>query len=162
MAVKHKKDREKQYTKRKVREHLEGAVKRTFEDMAFLDITAVKGTNNISYGQVLYINILDPVNGAIGLYMPAGCKKKIIENIYSGEFESLKANEIDDCLLEMLNVLTGSFLNSLLGEKKKYNIDFPKVLFDESEVNIHSRGCMEFYFTAEEERFKVRIALKEK
>ena len=88
------------------------ATERTFSDMAFVDVTELEQPpEDTRYGQVLHIAFTLPVNGQMILYLPTPCKKLLVENIYSRNWEELKTSEIDDCLLELLNVLAGNFLH---------------------------------------------------
>ena len=70
----------------------------------------------------------------------------------------MKPIHIDDCLLEMLNVLAGSFLNSYYGEEVKYSLTFPEILFDDKEIDEGAKSHI-FYFDAEGIVFKVSISI---
>ena len=70
----------------------------------------------------------------------------------------MHATEIDDCLLEILNVIAGNFMTDLLGRDVKYNISLPAVNYDEEDIeNIGS--SQEIYFDAEGFVFRINVLI---
>lgn len=146
---------------KKIKESIILGVKKTFEEMAFINVIHLKkAENNIDFKHILYVDILEPVIGKIALYLPFECKKMIAENIYTKDLSELNTDEIDDCQLEILNVLVGNYLTFLYGGKKKYKIDLPKILFDENELHWKKSNSHLLYFDAEGVMFKVVIEFK--
>ena len=114
-----------------VKEALVNSTIQTFSDMAFLEVIEDFGENNDStYQNIVLIEILKPTYGSLYLLLPNELKNMITKNIYGDDFNNLKENDIDDCLLEILNVLAGNFLTSLFGNKAIYKIELPQVLID--------------------------------
>jgi CheY-specific phosphatase CheX len=144
----------------KMREALVTSVMKTLSDMAFIDAVEITNqTNGIIFSHIIHIFFFDPEEGEIALVLPTEAKKLIVENIYGQGWESLQAIEIDDCLLEILNVLAGNFLNELCGREAKHDISLPELLFDVHQIKESGEfSC--HYFDAEGVVFKVLIRLK--
>ncbi len=138
---------------------IESTIK-TFEEMAFIDVEHAPDDNGVTFSQILYIGILNPVKGGMALYLPYECKKNILENIYGDDFNNLASKEIDDCLLEILNVMAGRFLVELFAPGVRYRVDIPKVIFDEDGIELEGEKRLELYFNAEGDRFKVAVAVQ--
>lgn len=137
-------------------------VKKTYEEMAFIDVIEVTNKSiNKNFKHILYIDILEPIFGKIALYLSYECKKMISENIYSKEMKDLHIDEIDDCQLELLNVLVGNILLFYCKKEKNYKLDLPKILFDEKDIKWDKKKVKEYYFDAEGCNFKLLVELKE-
>ncbi len=144
-----------------MKEAVINGVKKTFEEMAFIDIDYVDDKKtDVNYKHILFVNILEPIFGKIALYLPYECKRLIIENIYSKDMKDLHADEADDCQLELLNVLVGNILSFLYKKKKKYKLDLPKILFDEFEIAWNKKNVNMYFFNAEGFNIKLLIDLK--
>ena len=136
------------------------AVERTFSDMAFIDVTELtEHSAKIDSSHIIHIYFHEPMEGEIALVLPSECKRMIVENIYGCDWRDLHATEIDDCLLEILNVLAGNFLDEYWGRDVKHDISLPELRFDENEIDAGS-GFTDFYFDAEGVPFKVSIRFK--
>ena len=123
------------YSDEEIKKAVEDAVIKTFAEMAFIDVVPTEeGDVTIDFGPILSISFSYPVHGGFILYLPNECKKQIVEDVFARDWEELSMSEIDDCLLELLNVLAGNFLHFLCGENIKYNMNFPEVLFDETDI----------------------------
>ncbi len=147
--------------KSKIKEAVINGVKKTFEEMAFIDVNNINGDPvKTNYSHILFVNILEPIFGKIALYLPYECKKKISENIYGKEMNELLVEESDDCQLELLNVLVGNILSFYYGKRKKYKLDLPKILFDEEEVKWNKKDTKKYYFDAEGCNFILLVELK--
>jgi len=133
------------------------SVVKTLSDMAFIDAVEMPDHGEqIVFSHVIHIDIYEPEKGEIALFLPSECKKLIIENIYGEDWSTLHATEIDDCLLEILNVLTGNFLNEYCGKDARHNISLPELLFDDAKIS-GNNGFVDFYFDAEGIPFRVSI-----
>ncbi len=133
------------------------AAARTFSEMAFIDVTeALKVPETLEYSQIIHISLFEPVKGEIALFLPADCKRMIVENIYGSDWTGLDAAEIDDCLLELLNVLAGNFLIEYCGTGVKHDISLPDLLFDDNELK---NGYQNFYFDADGINLKISIKI---
>jgi CheY-specific phosphatase CheX len=138
-------------------ESVVSSVVKTFADMAFIDVVETnEPEEDFHFSQIIHISIFEPGQGDIALYLPSECKKMIVENIYGSDWDSLHATEIDDCLLEILNVLAGNFLKNYCGKGIKHNISLPELLFDETEMS-RKNGFTDLFFDAEGNVFKISI-----
>ncbi len=145
--------------KEKIREAMIKAIESVFSEMVFIDTLHFDGKpEDFTFTQILYIDIVSPANGYIIAYIPLELRKTIVETIHSKDWDEMHATEIDDCLLEILNVIAGNFMTDLLGRGEKYNISFPAVNYDEEDIeNIES--SQEIYFDAEGSVFRINVLL---
>jgi hypothetical protein len=126
--------------------------------MAFVEVvpTGAPQPQEIPFSHLLYIRYDKPEEGAIVLYLSAPCKKMVVENIYGKPWESLQATEIDDCLLELLNVLAGNYLNERNGGDKKHHMSLPELLFDEKQIS-EGDDHRSMWFDAEGIPFRISL-----
>ncbi len=147
-------------TESRLRSAMTSSVVKTLSDMAFVDAVETPDPGEqIVFSHIFHIDIFEPEEGEIALFLPSECKKLIVENIYGKDWSTLHATEIDDCLLEILNVLTGNFLNEYCGKEAKHNISLPELLFDDAKIS-GSNGFADFYFDAEGIPFRVSICFE--
>lgn len=115
----------------KARQAMILAIVKTFSDMAFIETVEdpdPAGKDETPMEQnILIIDILKPISGSVMLYLPDNLKDKIILNVFAKDSSEVKENEKDDCLLEILNVLSGNFLNSYYGKVVGYKIELPQL-----------------------------------
>ncbi|WP_020612288.1 chemotaxis protein CheX [Sediminispirochaeta bajacaliforniensis] len=135
-------------TSDRIEKALINAIALTFADMSFLDVQPASDSGELEDGQLLHITFVAPISGGMILMLPLELKRQIVENVHAASWEDLTTAQIDDCLLELLNVLAGNFLQILFGEETKINLSFPEVLFERSEVN-HCERYSDYYFSAE-------------
>ena len=117
----------------KIHDSMNEAVMKTFGEMAFIDVIPMSA-ENVEHSQIMVLEITAPSRGVMFLLMPKECKQNVVENIHGDSWESLNPGQIDDCLLELLNVLGGNFLSYYYGENVTYSLSFPQVIFDDSEL----------------------------
>ena len=147
--------------KNNIKEAVIKGVQKTFEEMAFIDAIFIQNKKaEVNFKHILYVNVLEPIFGRFGLYLSFECKKILLENIYGKGLLELHTDEIDDCQLELLNVLVGNILSYFYKKKKRYTLDLPKIIFDEDEIKWNKRDIKEYYFNAEGYFFKLMIDLK--
>lgn len=144
-----------------MKDALDMAVAHTFGDMSFLDVQpALDEEPGAQDGQLLHISFLSPATGGMMLLLPLELKRQIVENIHAKPWEELNNTEIDDCLLELLNVLAGNFLQQMYGADTKVNLSFPEVLFARSEVE-HVGAYYDYSYNAEGIPLAVNVRLVE-
>ena len=136
------------------------ATQSTLGEMAFLDVIEAEQPQEFESGQLMFIEFYKPVHGRLLLDMPAEIKQAIVENIHASDWNDLSVNEIDDCLLELLNVLGGNFLRELEGGEVKVHLSFPSVLFSTEEIP-DLDSFWKFEFDAEGSPFTISLALHE-
>ncbi len=135
------------------------SITETFAQMAFVDVTLVEEESaDFQHSQIMHISILEPVLGGIALILPSECKQAIVENIYTDDWNTLHDDKIDDCLLEILNVIAGKFLTVFCGNDKMHAMSLPTMLFDKRKIDA-SHAYREFFFDAEGVPFKVSISV---
>lgn len=132
----------------------------TFAEMSFIDVISEENFEGlIEYTGIMGLDFSEPGKGCLIFYMTKECKKQIVENVYGEDWVKLNDMEIDDCLLEILNVLAGEFLKNLYGPEKKVSMSFPKLFFDDIEVSVDSTQY-DFIFNAEGAMFKAQVSIK--
>jgi len=147
-------------TESKITEAIIKTIESVFSDMVFIDTLHIDSKpESFNYTQILYIDILSPQAGFIIAYLPLELRKTIVETIHSTDWDDMHASEIDDCLLEILNVIAGNFMTELLGGDVKYNISFPAVNYDEEDIE-NLEKSQEVFFDAEGTIFRINIFLK--
>ncbi len=146
-------------TKNRIEEAMIKTIESVFSDMIFIDTLHVEDKpDSFDYTQILYIDIVSPQTGYIIAYLPLELRKTIVETIHSTDWDDMHASEIDDCLLEILNVIAGNFMTELLGRDIKYNISFPAVNYDEEDIENLNKS-QELFFSAEGPIFRINILL---
>jgi CheY-specific phosphatase CheX len=144
--------------KTRIYEAIHEATANTFAEMTFLDVLEDEEKQDFEAGQLLYIEFDKPMYGRLLLTMPLELKRMIVENIHAKDWEELSVSEIDDCLLEVLNVLAGNFLRALHREDIKVHLSFPHVMFSYDEIS--DLDSFELYrFNAEGIPFTISLAL---
>jgi len=138
------------------RSALERTVVESFSEMAFIDAVPTQ-PGEIAVSHIMHLQFSGPESGELVLHLPHGCKQRIVENIYGEDWNNLHSSEIDDCLLELLNVIAGNFLQVLFGDTTTYDISLPQLLFDDSKL----RGeFVECFFDAEGDLMKSSFRIR--
>ena len=144
----------------KIRDAFVTATQETFSDMAFIDVEATEARDGaLGLSHVTYLTFSEPESGAVALFLPYDCKRLIVENIYGAEWESVGAEAIDDCLLELLNVLAGEFLAEFFGADRRREVSLPTLLFDESSITDDGGKFTSYHFEAEGIPFKAALRM---
>ncbi len=143
----------------KIREAIIKTIEFVFSEMIFIDTLHIdEKPENFTFTQILFIDIISPLDGYIIAYLPLELRKTIVETIHSTAWEEMHATQIDDCLLEILNVIAGNFMTNFLGRNVKYNISFPAVNYDEEDIE-NIEDSQEIYFDAEGFIFRMNVLI---
>ena len=130
-----------------------------FAEMAFLDAApAGSALEPPATSHVISVGFTHPLQGRITLYLPLACKRGFVQNVYGRRWEELRAAEIDDCLLELGNVLAGGFLASYCGSGAPRSVTLPSLHFDDTEIPCEGESVTES-FEAEGLPFRVTVCL---
>lgn len=147
------------FDENKIRKSFSDSVIDTFAEMAFIDVIPENDFKDaIIHTSIMGLSFQSPGDGSILFYMTKECKKKLVENIYGEDWITLSDMEIDDCLLEILNVLAGDFLKNLYGKEKKVSMSFPKLFFDDNVLTPES-SSLNFIFNAEGGMFSAKVSI---
>jgi CheY-specific phosphatase CheX len=128
---------------------------KTFEEMAFIEVihhTNDSNGTNENFNIKANINIIEPMKCRLIFEVSEKLLSTIVENIYSKPFEELSVKDVNDCLEELLNVLTGNFLIEFYGVKHVYKIELPEIIAVENNIN---RQKIDIKFSAEGIIFKI-------
>ena len=107
---------------------LEAAVSRVFADMAFIDAEKAQRPVQVAQPEArAAIDALEPVSCSIELRMGDSLRRRISDILFSGQAASGAAS--DDALLELLNVIAGSFLTDYFGPGGEIKLDLPRYLY---------------------------------
>jgi hypothetical protein len=140
-----------------VQDALEYSIGETFSEMAFVEAIPAEEPGSVEESQVFTIDVNAEKTHRLVLRLGLASKKAIVENIHGKPWDELHSAEIDDCLLEFLNVLGGSFGKTLWGDTSKYKISFPAVQIEIPE-EATGPGSNEYWFDAEGALFSVVVA----
>lgn len=114
------------------RQSLALAVSTALSDMAFLDTTEVADEAiRTPTSSIVVTGFTRPFRGHIALYLSLDCKRAVAENVFGGEWDTLSAAQIDDCLLELGNVIAGNFLTACAGPESAHDVSLPEIRFDD-------------------------------
>ncbi len=131
------------------------AVGATFADLAFLDTERVsRSPDKPRPGQVVAVEFLRPLAGYLALHLSRHTKQAIIENIHGVHWKSLSGSEIDDCLMELVNIMAGTFL--ILVGADRHALSLPLVLYDQSDLMIEEEP-LDYFFSVNDEIIKASL-----
>jgi CheY-specific phosphatase CheX len=110
------------------------AMSEALSEMAFLDAAVAQQEPSFPTSHVITVSFSRPIHGHITLYLSLEVKKAIVENVHGRDWGALSAVEIDDCLLELGNVVAGNYLTAYFGKETVHDISLPALLFDDSDL----------------------------
>ncbi len=132
---------------------LEAAVVSTLAEMTFVDISRAAGEVPAQADEVCaVIDVLKPLSVQIQVFFPAALRERIIQTLFSGDWE--ESPDKDDSVLELLNVIAGSFLSNYFGQGVHYKLQLPQFLYTEDE------GFPLFTLNLDAEGVPFRVALR--
>lgn len=142
---------------------LSEAASSVFADMAFIDAeplpspgevpaaAAGSGTSGVSPGDTTCaaIDVLSPLSCRIELRFTESLRNRIVDILFSESPEQEKKKNAEDSILEMLNVIAGTFLASYFGAGTEVQLALPRCLFPEeelpgtavAELRLDAEGC---------------------
>lgn len=128
---------------------LDQAIIDSFADMAFMDASPVAddiGTlESIPTGQLVHISFGRPLSGFLTLHLGAIAKQRLVENIYGQGWDELAGSQVDDCLMELANIVAGNFLLAFGMGEDRHSVSLPQVLYDEDEIPEWATPLTRFY-----------------
>jgi len=98
--------------------------------MAFIDVQEV--FDEVSFPAVsseercVTIDVLSPLSCRIELRINQALRDKIVENLFGEAPDSIQKKNGEDSLLEMLNIITGSFLSAYFGTGTEIQLELPQ------------------------------------
>lgn len=111
-----------------------------FADMAFIDVRTISvdtnsdllihpGTTVPDSEQCAVIDVLMPLSCRIELKVNVAIRNRIVETLF-GDFPPAERKKMaEDSLLEMLNIISGSFLSSYFGADTTIQLELPRILY---------------------------------
>jgi len=133
---------------------LDTALISTLENMAFLDTSITDGPL-MDHSNVFAVDYFTPYVGSLYFILNLDSKQQLVENILGDDWDNIDDINKDDCLLELLNVLAGSFMSNFLENNAKYKMSVPNILFSENE---ELQDCL--IRTYDSEGYKLQLAIK--
>jgi hypothetical protein len=119
---------------------LTDAVSSVFAEMAFIDVQGV--STDVNPEQIIHagipvpddercasIDVLMPLTCAIELKVTTALRDRISETLFADYPGEERFKLAEDSLLEMLNVIAGSFLSSYFGSLALIQLELPRFLF---------------------------------
>jgi len=122
-----------------------------FAETAFIDVqekaAESRGTEEDAGTKLAAIDILSPLSCRIQLRITQGILDRIADILFGscGETPSVIKKYTDDSILEILNIITGSFLTSYFGSGTEFQLELPQYLYsvDESSGETVARFSMD-------------------
>jgi hypothetical protein len=130
---------------------LADSITSVFADMAFIDVerkgeaTTVTGTANgtpiaaaaprasadssFDGERRAAINVLSPLSCRIELKINTPLRDRILETLFGDSMDQEQKKSAEDPLLEMLNIIAGSFLSSYFGSGTNIQLELPRYLY---------------------------------
>jgi len=106
------------------------SVSSVFADMAFIDVQEVFDESSFpdesAEERCVTIDVLSPLSCRIELRINQALRDKIVENLFGGNLDSIQKKNGEDSLLEMLNIITGSFLSAYFGAGTEIQLELPQ------------------------------------
>jgi CheY-specific phosphatase CheX len=121
-------------TRPTIQEALTRAISEALSEMTFLDSAVATGELPFPTSHVITVSFSRPIHGHIALHLSLEVKKAIAENVHGRDWGALSAAEIDDCLLELGNVVAGNYLTAYCGKETAHDISLPALLFDDADL----------------------------
>lgn len=137
---------------------LADCVSSVFADMAFIDVQEAAESQTekkTADERCVAIDVLAPISCRIELRISSGLRDKIVENLFGEAPDAIQKKTGEDSLLEMLNIITGSFLSAYFGAGTEIQLELPQYLYfnDQSQGNSVAKICM----TAEGEPLNISL-----
>ena len=133
------------------------AVIATFSDMAFMDAEPIQTCSGCPpFGQIIGVEFLHPLEGHMILHLTTPIKQMVIENIHGVDWNDLARREVDDCLMELVNIMAGNFLLLVESGQHRYALSLPQVWYDESDI-MDCGTLDDYYFIVNDEAAKVSL-----
>ncbi len=141
---------------RKIADALESAVARTFSEMAFLDTVPAGPCRVGPVDRSFAIQVWAAETHRLVLDLPLPAMRTIVENIHALDWDELSASDVDDCLLEFLNVLAGTFGRLYWGDSSRYRLSLPEIR-PGSNTEPDAHPATTFWFDAQGEQLAVHV-----
>ncbi len=133
------------------------SVTMAMEEMAFLGVKRIEG-GGIESEPAYFVNLQSPVKGALILSIPQDGKGKLAGNVYGKARSDISGAEIDDCILELVNVITAQFMIRLDFKKIQYILGVPKLIFRQGDLYSYPYSY-DYSFEAEGIPFQIRLMM---
>jgi hypothetical protein len=108
------------------------ALSSTFADMVFVDVEPAgpSSAGDIQDAVRVAIDVLRPISSRIEIECPASLKARIEATLFQASGPGQHGDESpEDSLLEILNVVAGSFLTCYFGAGADIKLELPRYLF---------------------------------
>lgn len=130
------------------------SIKNTFHDMAGKKVELIENKQGeVHFTNVFIIESFQPEELCLQFFFPLEAKRLLVESILKENWFNLSHEYIDDCLLEIVNIIGGNFFCRYFNPRR-YEISLPQLTFDDRGI---SRGEM-YYFETEGILFAVSLA----
>lgn len=114
---------------------LADSVASVFADMAFIDVerTAQTGASGPAPGsdteRRAVIDVLSPLSCRIELAITTALRDRILDTLFGDLDKEEQRKTAEDPLLEMLNIIAGSFLSAYFGPGTDIQLELPRYLY---------------------------------
>jgi hypothetical protein len=116
------------------------SISSAFADMAFIDVQKVStdttpdavihaGTPVPDNERCVVIDVLMPLSCRIELKVDVALRDHIVETLFGDFPENEQKKMAEDSILEMLNVIAGSFISAYFGPDTTIQLELPRLLY---------------------------------
>lgn len=116
---------------------LSKCVSSVFADMAFIDVQEIfdspQKEEKSSNEKCVAIGVLAPISCRIELRINQALRDKIVENLFGDSSDAEQKKNGEDSILEMLNIITGTFLSAYFGAGTEIQLELPQYLYFDNE-----------------------------
>lgn len=131
------------------------SVSSVFADMAFIDVQT-SGPAPVEDERCVAIDILAPVSCRLELRITKRLRDKIVENLFGDPADSVQKKNGEDSILEMLNIITGTFLSAYFGTGTEIQLELPQYqYFGEQSTG---SAVAKVFMTAEGESLNITLS----
>lgn len=138
---------------------LADCVSSVFADMAFIDVQETPEEPEESATKederCVAIDVLAPLSCRIELRINKSLRDKIVENLFGEAPDSVQKKNGEDSLLEMLNIIAGTFLSAYFGAGTEIQLELPQYLYFEDQSQ--GQQVAKVYMTAEGEPLSIAL-----
>ncbi len=113
---------------------LSHSVSSVFAETAFIDVSEVTGSRDLpahEQGELRrsLIDVLTPLSCSIGMKISTVIRDRILDTLFTECPEHERKKNAEDALLEILNIIAGTFLSAYFGPGTEIQLSLPRYLY---------------------------------
>lgn len=132
-------------------------VRYTVREVGFIDIRNCEEIHDRDESICSLQKLISPISGKIYLDIPIGLVKRISTNLFGDEVDTSNRESLNDCVVELLNVVTGRFMQRLVSDQV-FDVSLPGIVHSSeySKNEYHTK----WFETSDKNHFAVSYNIK--